>query len=336
MQPILTKLLNREDLGREEMTAVMTDLMEGRATPAQTAAFLVAMRMKGETVAELAAAAQVMRRHAVFIHTGGAGAVVDTCGTGGDGLSTFNISTAAAFVAAGAGVCVAKHGNRAVSSRCGSADVLAELGLNLEAPAAAIEQCIQEHGIGFLFAQKMHPAMKHVAPIRKELGVRTIFNMLGPLANPAGATGQVLGVFKAELTETFARVLRDLGTRRALVVHGLDGLDEITITDRTRVCELRNGELRTYELDAALIFGDYCNPAELAGGDAATNARILRAVLDGSEQGAPRQVTLLNAAAAIVVGEKADRIEDALRLAEQSIASGAALGKLQTLIAATQ
>jgi anthranilate phosphoribosyltransferase len=272
----------------------------------------------------------------VFIHTGGAGAVVDTCGTGGDGLSTFNISTAAAFVAAGAGVCVAKHGNRAVSSRCGSADVLAELGLNLEAPAAAIEQCIQEHGIGFLFAQKMHPAMKHVAPIRKELGVRTIFNMLGPLANPAGATGQVLGVFKAELTETFARVLRDLGTRRALVVHGLDGLDEITITDRTRVCELRNGELRTYELDAALIFGDYCNPAELAGGDAATNARILRAVLDGSEQGAPRQVTLLNAAAAIVVGEKADRIEDALRLAEQSIASGAALGKLQTLIAATQ
>ncbi len=334
MQPILNKLLSRIDLTRVEMSGAVEAIMTGQATPAQIAAFLTALRMKGETAAELAAAAQVMRRHAVFIDAG-AQTVIDTCGTGGDGAHTFNISTAAAFIAAGAGLCVAKHGNRAVSSKCGSADVLAALGVNLDAPPAVVEQCIQEHGIGFLFAQKMHPAMKHAGPVRKELGFRTIFNMLGPLCNPAGATGQVLGVFAPELCEMFAQALKDLGSRRALVVHGLDGLDEITVTGRTRVCELRDGRIKTYELDAERLFDGCADARELAGGDAAENAAILRGILDGSVAGAKRNVALINAAAAIVAGEKADRIEDALTLAEKSLDSGAARNKLEQLIKAT-
>ncbi len=335
MQQILNKLLARKNLGRAEMVRAMDEIMSGLATPAQTGAFLTAMRMKGETVEELAGAAQTMRRHALFIDAG-ARPVVDTCGTGGDGLHTFNISTAAAFVAAGAGVCVAKHGNRAVSSKCGSADVLVALGVDVNAAPAAMEQCIQEHGIGFLFAPAMHPAMKHAAPVRRELGFRTIFNMLGPLTNPAAATGQVLGVFAPELTEVFAHVLKELGTRRALVVHGLDGMDEITVTGPTRVCELRNGVVRTYELSAELLLGECCDAAELAGGDAVQNADMLRAILLGSEQGAPRKIVLLNAAAAIVAGEKADSIEDGMRLAAESIDSGAAFGKLEILIKMTR
>lgn len=335
MNAVLNKLLNRTNLSRAETAGVLESIMTGQAAPVQVAAFLTAMRMKGETVEELAAAAQVMRRHAVFIDAG-ARTVIDTCGTGGDGAHTFNISTTAAFIAAGAGLCVAKHGNRAVSSKCGSADVLAALGVNLDAPAAVVEQCVQEHGIGFLFAQKMHPAMKHAGPVRKELGFRTIFNMLGPLCNPAGATGQVLGVFAPELTEMFAHTLKELGSRRALVVHGLDGLDEITVTGPTRVCELRNGQVKTYELSAELVFGETARPEDLAGGDAAENAAILRGILDGSVTGPKRNVALINAAAAIVAGEKADRIEDALTLAARSIDSGAALEKLTQLINATK
>jgi anthranilate phosphoribosyltransferase len=329
----LSKLVVHNNLTRDEITATMDEIMNGDATPAQIAGFITALRMKGETVEEVAGAAASMRRHATYIDAG-ARSVVDTCGTGGDGAHTFNISTTAAFVTAGAGICVAKHGNRAVSSQCGSADVLAALGVKIDVEPYVMEQCLQEHGIGFLFAPRMHPAMKHAIGPRRELGIRTIFNMLGPLTNPAGATGQVLGVFAPELTEMFALALRDLGCRRALVVHGSDGLDEITCTGPSRVSELRDGDVRTYELSAELLLGEVCEPEELGGGDPAANAAILRSVLTG-QSGAPRSVTLLNAAAAIVAGEKADTMNDALQLARESIDSGAAMAKLEALITAT-
>jgi anthranilate phosphoribosyltransferase len=272
-----------------------------------------------------------MRRHAAFIDAG-AQSVIDTCGTGGDGANTFNISTTTAFVAAGAGICVAKHGNRAVSSQCGSADVLLEVGVKIDAEPEVMEQCIQEHGVGFLFAPKMHPAMKYAIGPRRELGVRTIFNMLGPLTNPAGATGQVLGVFAPELTEMFALALKELGTRRALIVHGSDGLDEITAAGTTRVSELRDGQVKTYDLNPEMLIGECCGADEMAGGDAAENAAILKAVLSGERRDGARKVVLLNAAAAIVAGEKADRMEDGLKIAEESIDSGAAMKKLDVLV----
>ena len=334
LKEAISHVVARKDLSRAEITAAMDEIMGGQATPAQIAGFITALRMKGETVEEVTGAAASMRRHATFIHAG-ARSVIDTCGTGGDGLDTFNISTTAAFIAAGAGICVAKHGNRAVSSRCGSADVLAELGVGIEADAAVMEQCLQEHGIAFLFAPRMHPAMKHAIGPRRELGIRTIFNMLGPLTNPAGATGQVLGVFAPQLTEVFANVLRELGTRRALVVHGSDGMDEITCTGSTRVSELRDRAVRTYELSADMLIGETCPLAEIKGGGPADNARILRDVLAG-KPGAPRQIALMNAAAAIVAGEKADSLPEALKLAAQSIDSGAAAAKLDALIAATK
>jgi anthranilate phosphoribosyltransferase len=327
----LKKVIERTDLSRDEMAGVMDAIMGGEATPAQIAGFITALRMKGETVAEVSGAAESMRRHATYIDAG-ARSVIDTCGTGGDGANTFNISTTTAFVAAGAGICVAKHGNRAVSSSCGSADVLLELGVKIDAEPEVMEQCIQEHGIGFLFAPKMHPAMKYAIGPRRELGIRTIFNMLGPLTNPAAATGQVLGVFAPELTEMFAEALNALGTRRALIVHGSDGLDEITCTGTTRVSELRDGAVKTYDLNPVLLIGEECDAEEMAGGDAAENASILRAVLSGERQDGARKVVLLNAAAAIVAGEKADRMDEGIKIAEESIDSGAALEKLETLI----
>lgn len=334
MRELLTKVVSRQDLTADEVTRAMDEIMQGRATEAQIAGLLVALRMKGETVAEITGAATSMRRHATFIDAG-ARTVVDTCGTGGDGASTFNISTASAFVAAGAGVCVAKHGNRAVSSRCGSADVLTELGVKVDVEPYVMEQCLQEHGIGFLYAPKMHPAMKYAIGPRRELGIRTIFNMLGPLTNPAGAHGQVLGVFAGELTETFACALRDLGCRRAFVVHGSDGLDEITTTGPSRVSELRDGTVKTYEVSAELMVGECSDPQELRGGDPPENAQILRNVLEG-KKGAPRTITLLNAAAAVVAGEQADSLAEGIEQARQSIDSGAAREKLQVLIDATQ
>ena len=330
---VLSKVIDGNDVSMDEMSVAMDAIMEGDLTPAQIAGLIVALRMKGETVAEITGAAGSMRRHATYIDAG-ARSVVDTCGTGGDAAGTFNISTTTAFITAGAGVSVAKHGNRAVSSKCGSADVLAELGVNIEAEPYVMEQCLQEHGIGFLYAPRMHPAMKHAIGPRRELGVRTIFNMLGPLTNPAGATGQVLGVFTPELTETFASVLRELGTRRAFIVHGHDGLDEITVSDTTRVSELRDGSIRTYELSAERIFGSFDAPETLTGGNPACNAAILRRVLQG-EEGAPLRVCLVNAAAAIVAGEAADTLEDGLDKARESVRGGAAAEKLQTLIDAT-
>ena len=332
---VLEQLIKGEDLSPIEITAAMNDIMSGNATDAQIGAFLMGLRIKGETPAEVAAAAAVMRKHATLVDAG-ARSVIDTCGTGGDGAGTFNISTTTAFVAAGADICVAKHGNRAVTSKCGSADVLAALGFNLAADPMIMEECIQENGIGFLFAPNMHPAMKYVMPTRKQLKIRTIFNMLGPLTNPAAATGQVLGVFAPELTEVFAEALKDLGCRRAYVVHGEDGLDEITCTGNTRVSELRDGDIRTYDLVPELLIGETFDSEELAGGTPEENAKILRGILDGSVQGAPRAVVLLNAAAAIVVGEKADTLDEGLKLAAASIDSGAALAKLETLVKESQ
>lgn len=334
MKDYLQKVLDGQDLTQGQMAEAFDLIMSGDATPVQIAGFIVALRIKGETVDEIAGGAESMRRHAVLIDTGGL-PVVDTCGTGGDSCDTFNVSTTAAFVVAGAGVPVAKHGNRAISSKCGSADLLAELGVNLDVMPETVEECVREAGIGFLFAPKLHPAMKYAMPARKELGVRTIFNMLGPLTNPAGAKGQILGVFDAELTEPFANVLKLLGSRRAFVVHGHDGMDEITTTEPSRVSELSNGQVRTYDFDPLDLIGDYADPAELAGGDVATNAAITRAVLDG-RHGAPRDIVCVNAAAAIAAGGKADSLAEGWQYARESIDSGCAKAALDKLVEGTR
>lgn len=330
---VLKKLVERVDLTREEAAGAMRDIASGTATPGQIGAFLAALRAKGETVEELTGAAQVMRaqvdkvqvRREVF---------VDTCGTGGDGQSTFNISTAAAFVVAGAGVTVAKHGNRSVSSRSGSADVLAALGVELELPKAAVESCIEELGIGFLFAPKLHPAFKAAGAVRRELGVRTVFNLIGPLSNPAGARHQVMGVFSASLVPVIGQVLARLGSLHAMVVHG-DGLDEVSVTGETRLCEvLPSGTTERTVTPEEL--GLARHPAgSLAGGEPAHNARILREILEG-QKGAPRDAVLANAAAALVVGGAAQSLAEGVRLAASAIDRGAALEKLQRLVARTQ
>ncbi len=330
----IEKLLSKENLSADEMKAAMDAIMNGEATEIQMSSFLTALRMKGETAEEVGAAASIMRRHATFIDAG-AQSVIDTCGTGGDKAGTFNISTATAFVAAGAGVCVAKHGNRSVSSKCGSADVLEALGVKIDAPSYVMEECIQEFGVGFLFAPCMHPAMKNVMGVRKGLGIRTIFNMLGPLTNPAAATGQVLGVFAPELTEMFATALKSLGTRRAFVVHGHDCLDEITSTTTTRVSELRDGNIKTYEFDPQEYI-ELSMPEDIKGGDVQENAGILKGILDGTITGAPKDIVMLNAAAAIVAGEKADDFASGIELAEESIESGKAFEKLEKLIENSQ
>jgi anthranilate phosphoribosyltransferase len=330
----LKKVVEELDLSAQEMAQVMGVIMNGEATDVQIAAMLIALRMKGESISEVTGAAQTMRENAVFIDAG-TGIVVDTCGTGGDGANTFNISTTAAFVVAGSGVIVAKHGNRSSSSMCGSADVLAALGFNLDVDSVIMEQSIQNNGIGFLFAPKMHPAMKHVMPVRRELKLRTIFNILGPLTNPAGASGQVIGVFAPALTELFAEVLKNLGSRRAFIVHGHDGLDEITCTGTTRVTELRDGIIKTYELYPEMLVGQTFDAEDLAGGDAETNAAITLEILKGERNDGARAIVILNAAAAIVAGEKVDTLEEAIKLAEESIDSGAALDKMNKLIEAS-
>jgi anthranilate phosphoribosyltransferase len=333
MKKYLQKIMESKDLTQGEASEAFDLIMSGEATPAQIGAFIATLRMKGECVDEIAGGAESMRRHAVFIDTGTL-SVVDTCGTGGDSCNTFNVSTTAAFVVAGAGVPVAKHGNRAITSKCGSADVLMELGVNLEVPPETVEDCVREAGLGFLFAPKLHPAMKHAMGPRKELGVRTIFNMLGPLTNPAGAKGQIIGVFSAELTEPFAHVLGLLGSKRAFIVHGQDGMDEITTTTTTRVSELADGKVKTYELDPLSYIDEYADPAELAGGETADNAAITRKVLSG-EKDACRDIVCINAAAAIVAGGKADDLKQGWELAQQSIDTGSAQKVLDTLVEMT-
>ena len=330
----IARLVERQDLTAEEAEEVMGQVMQGEATPAQIGGFLIALRMKGETVEEITGFARAMRRHALPVQTRRA-PLVDTCGTGGDRSGTFNISTTAAFVVAGAGLPVAKHGNRSVSSHCGSADVLEALGVNLNLSPEAVARCVDEIGIGFLFAPRFHPAMKHAIGPRREMGVRTVFNVLGPLTNPAGAQVQVLGVYDPVLTETMAGVLGSLGCRAAFVVHGADGLDELSTTGPNRVSQLDNGSIRSYVLDPTDVGLPRVSVSALRGGDAAENAAILRSVLQG-EIGPRRDVVLLNAAAALVAGGCAADMREGLHLAARSIDSGAALEKLEALIAFTQ
>ncbi len=330
IQEAIQTLVERHDLTRQQARDVMDVVMSGQATDAQIGAFLIALRCKGETADEVAGCAQAMRDKAVRVTTRRA-PVIDTCGTGGDGARTFNISTAVAFVAAGAGACVAKHGNRAVSSACGSADVLEALGVRIDAPPERVSLCLDEAGIGFLFAPLMHGAMKHAIGPRRQIGTRTVFNVLGPLTNPAQADRQLLGVYALELTTRLAGVLGQLGSQRALVVHGHDGLDEITLTGPTQVSELCAGEVRTYEI-APEEFGMACVPgAALQGGTAAQNAAILRGVLDG-EPGPARDVVLLNAAAALVVAGLASDLAGGLEQARESLDSRRARRALEALV----
>ena len=326
----IEKAASKTDLRETEMMAAMDEIVNGLATPAQIAALITALRMKGETVEEVTGAAKIMRQKATRVNAC-ATTILDTCGTGGDKLNTFNISTTAAFVVAAAGIIVAKHGNRAVSSGCGSADVLEALGVNICVGQEIMEECIQQIGIGFLFAPKLHGAMKYAIGPRREIGIRTIFNMLGPLTNPAGATAQLLGVYAPQLTEMFADVLKNMGTKRAFVVHGLDGLDEATITGETRVAELKDGLVRTYNINPLHYFGRIDSLEAIRGGDPAVNAQITRDILSG-ENGACRNVVLLNSALAIVAGEKANNLRDGIKIAAECIDSGAAVKKLQELI----
>lgn len=327
----LSKVASKKNLSGAESAEVFGEIMSGEVDGAIMAAFLTALKMKGETVDEVVGAASAMRARATFINAGSA-APIDTCGTGGDGMNTFNISTTSAFIAAGAGVPVAKHGNRAATSKCGSGDVLGELGFNLDVHASVMEHCLQEEGIAFLFAPKMHPAMRFAAPVRKALGFRTIFNLLGPLVNPAGATGQVVGVFDAGYTEFVAECLNRMGVRRAFVVHAADGMDEISVCTPTRVSELRDCSIKTSEFNPRKYFPDGANFSELKGGDAKVNAQILLDVLSGKLRNGARDICLLNAAAAIVVGGKPDDFGAALEMARDSLDSGAALKKLKTLV----
>jgi len=331
---------HRQSLSREEAHAVMTEVLTGQCSDAQIAALLVALHMKGETVEEIVGFAEAIRAAAIplelhnnsVLDTSGTGrdALVDTCGTGGDASGTFNISTATAFVVAGAGVRVAKHGNRSVTSKCGSADVMEALGVNINLPTAQIAACLEQVGIAFLFAPAMHSAMKYVQNARRELHLRTVFNLLGPLTNPARANCQVVGVYSADLVEKLSEALSMLGLHRALVVHGSDGLDEITITGPTRVGEVREGQVHTYEVTPEEFGLQRATLDDIAGDDAAGNATMIREILEGKKS-ARRDVVLLNAAAALVAAGRADHLRDAVPLAAKAIDSGAAERKLDAL-----
>ncbi|HEY0140956.1 MAG TPA: anthranilate phosphoribosyltransferase [Thermoanaerobaculia bacterium] len=329
----IKRAVEGQHLDRQQMYEVFGQVMDGNATDVQKSALLIALRMKGETAEEITGAAQAMRERVTPLDVDRT-TLVDTCGTGGDGRGTFNISTLAALVAAGAGANVAKHGNRAVSSSCGSADLLAALGVNIDLDAARMSEVLRRTGISFLFAPKLHPAMSAVAAVRRELGVRTIFNVLGPLTNPAFARRQVLGVYSDRLVEIVANVLAALGAEHALVVHSRDGLDEISVSAATRVCEVKDGEVRAYELTPEEIGVERHSLEQLAGGDARENAGIARQILAGGD-GARRDVVAANAGAALYVAGLAPSIRDGVLLAKESIASGRAAAKLQELIAAT-
>jgi anthranilate phosphoribosyltransferase len=322
----LVRLTAFEDITAGEAAAAMEEIMAGEATPAQIAAFLTALRMKGETVEEITGCAQVMRERASRVHI--EGDAMDIVGTGGDGANTFNVSTCAAFVVAAAGMPVAKHGNRAVSSRCGSADVLESLGTNITLTPAQALECLRETGVCFMFAQSYHASMKHAAGPRRELGVRTVFNVLGPLSNPALVPYMLLGVYSEPLVEPLARVLLGLGVKRALSVYGQDGLDEISVSAPTTVCEAGEGGVRGYVIEPEQFGLRAGNLEDVRGGDAETNAALIQAVLSG-EAGARRDIVLLNAGAALYASQKAESIQDGVALAARTIDSGAALEKLE-------
>ncbi|MDE2635468.1 MAG: anthranilate phosphoribosyltransferase [Chloroflexota bacterium] len=324
-------------LNAEQAESVMRQIMTGGATEAQIGAYLMALRIKGETTDEITGSARAMREAATIVPTSVTGDMLDTCGTGGDRSGTFNISTTVAFVAAGAGIPVAKHGNRAATSKSGSADVLAALGLNLELEPQQVGRCIDEIGIGFLFAVKLHPAMRHAIAPRRQLGIRTIFNILGPLTNPAGAQRFLMGVFAAELTDLLANVLRALGVKSAMVVNGYGGLDELTITGPNRISYLKeDGSITHLDADPTDYGFHRASLDELKGGEPAENAAILRSVLDGSDTGPKRDIVILNAGAAIMAAGHAHSIADGIVVARDSLESGRALGKLDQLIAFSQ
>lgn len=326
----IANLIEGIDLTESEAVSVMNQIMTGEATPTQVASFLTALRMKGETVQEITGAARVMREKADHVRVD-SNCILDTCGTGGDQMETFNISTSVAFVVAGAGVTVAKHGNRSVSSRSGSADVLSALGVNIEIPKEKVEQCLAKVGMGFLFAPLLHQAMKYAVTPRREIGIRTIFNLLGPLTNPANATHQLIGIYDGELTEPIAMVLNNLGTRRAMVVHGEEGLDEISLCGPTKVSELRDNQVTTHSIAPEDLGLKCCQLDDLHGGTPEECAAILRGILQG-EKGPKRDVVLLNSGAALFTSGVADSISQGMELAAESIDSGKAQGKLNLLI----
>lgn len=330
----LDKIIHGKNLSETEMSQMITAIFSGSITDAQIGAFMAALATKGETFEELAGAARAMRKKALRIQVS-APVMVDTCGTGGDGAQTFNISTTTAFVVAGCGVVVVKHGNRSVSSRCGSADLLEVLGIKLDTDPEIVSKVIQKIGIGFLYAPLYHGAMRYAAKARKEIGLRSIFNMIGPLTNPAGADCQLLGVYASKLTELFARALRLLGTRRAFVVHGYDGLDEISVCAPTRICELKDDLIRTYDITPEQFFEKRADPEQLAGGDPEVNANITRRILEG-EKGARRDIVVLNASAALVAAGVAADFKEGIRAAKASIDKGAAAAKLEELISLTR
>jgi anthranilate phosphoribosyltransferase len=334
VQQALARLLDGHDLSRDEAREVMNEIMVGEATPAQIGGFLVALRLKGETANEIAGCAEAMRTHALSVRPK-RDDLVDTAGTGGDGARTINISTAAALVAAAAGAGVAKHGNRAVSSASGSADVLEALGFRLELPPEEIERSIDELGFGFLFAPTHHPAMRHAAPVRQELAARTVFNVLGPLTNPAGARAQVVGVYTPSLVRTIAEVLAQLGAHRAFVVHGAAGIDELSPAGPNLVCEVVDGEVREREIDPLDLGVERCSPEELRGGSPRDNAEAIRGVFRG-ENGGKRSAILLNAAGAIAASGHAADLREGFALARESVDSGAALARLDALVAFSQ
>ncbi|MEM2144638.1 MAG: anthranilate phosphoribosyltransferase [Candidatus Jordarchaeaceae archaeon] len=332
----IQKIVEGKHLEKQEAKEVMKEIMSGNATGAQIGAFLTALRMKGETVQEISAFADVMREFCHRINPKVNGRLVDTCGTGGDKIKTFNVSTTAAFVVAGAGVPVAKHGNRSVTSKSGSSDVLEKLGFNLNLEPKAVEKIIEDVGIGFMFAPNFHPAMKHAIGPRREIGIRTVFNILGPLTNPAGANAQVLGVYSEELVEPLAYVLRELGCEEAMVVHGVDGLDEISIVGKTKVAKLRDGEVSLTEITPRDYSLKPAKPEQITGTTPEENAELTFKLLNNIQPKDPkRDMVLINSAAGILVGGKVDNLSEGIEVAAESIESGAAYKKLKLMIKAS-
>ncbi len=330
----LNHIINLQNLSQDDMASMFMDIFSGNITGAQIGAFMAALATKKETFEELAGAARAMRRKAGRVQAT-SNCVVDTCGTGGDSTGTFNISSTTAFVVAGCGVTVAKHGNRSVSSKCGSADLLEELGVIIDTEPEIVEEAVNEIGIGFLFAPRFHGSMRHAAKSRKDVGIRSIFNMLGPLTNPAGAKYQLIGVYAPELTEMFAHTLNLLGTEKAFIVHGHDGMDEITTTTLTRLTELDKGVIKTYDIDPLNYFNSYANPEDIRGGDKKVNKEITKSILNGAK-GTKREIVLINAAAALIACKKADELSVGIKMAKDSIDTGKANAKLDLLIEFTQ
>ncbi len=335
MKELIKKVVEKKDLSYEEARRAMEFLLGDGATQAQRASFLTALMMKGETLDEIVGCADVMKEKAEHVAPKNRPNYVDLVGTGGDGTFTFNISTTAAFVAAGAGVNIAKHGNRSISSKSGSIDVLEELGINVMLEADAVEKCIEETGIGFMFAQIFHKSMKNVGMVRKELGIRTIFNILGPLSNPSNSENMVVGVFSSELVDTFSKAMQKMGVKNALVIHGKDGMDEITTADETLVAELKDGDIKKYTLTPEQFGLKRAKKEELLGGDAKTNKEITLSILKGEEQGSKRDIVLLNAAAAIYVSGLAPSVAEGIKAAEKSIDSGKAYKTYESVVSFT-